>query len=77
MQAMKHVRKGSHPGFETQGRLHQKYKTGISVAPQKDSCPPKLKKNNKKNNSLCSSILQCLYFVTNRSLCIISFTTDH
>ena len=24
-----------HPGFETQGRRHQKSKTGISVAPQK------------------------------------------
>ena len=25
---------GIHPGFETQGRCHQKFKTGISVAPQ-------------------------------------------
>ena len=25
----------SHPGFETQGRHHQKSKTGVSVAPQK------------------------------------------
>ena len=34
-QAMKHACEGSHPGFETQGRHHQKSKTGISVAPQK------------------------------------------
>ena len=26
---------GIHPGFETQGRCHQKSKTGISVASQK------------------------------------------
>ena len=26
---------GIHPGFETQGRHHQKSKTGVSVAPQK------------------------------------------
>ena len=24
-----------HPGFETKARLHQKLKTGVSVAPQK------------------------------------------
>ena len=30
-----------HPGFETQGRYHQKSRRGISVVPQKDSCPPK------------------------------------
>ena len=27
--------KGIHPGFETQGRRHQKSKTGVSVAPRK------------------------------------------
>ena len=27
--------KAAHPGFETQRRRHQKYKTGVSVAPQK------------------------------------------
>ena len=27
--------KVAHLGFETQGRHHQKYKTGVSVAPQK------------------------------------------
>ena len=26
---------GIHPGFETQGRRHQKSKIGVSVAPQK------------------------------------------
>ena len=26
---------GIHPGFETQGRHHQKSKSGVSVAPQK------------------------------------------
>ena len=29
------------PGFETQGRHHQKYKTGVSAAPRKYWCPPK------------------------------------
>ena len=35
MQARKHASEGIHPGFETQGRRHQKPKTGVSVAPQK------------------------------------------
>ena len=40
---------GIHPGFETQGRHHQKSKTGVSVAPQKvHMCPPKIKKKNPK-----------------------------
>ena len=33
-QARKHA-KGIHPGFKTQGRHHQKSKTGVSVAPRK------------------------------------------
>ena len=33
LQARKHT--SIHPGFETQGRRHQKSKTGVSVAPQK------------------------------------------
>ena len=41
--------KGIHPGFETQGRHHQKSKTEESVAPQKDLCSPKI---SKKNNCL-------------------------
>ena len=32
--------KATHSGFETQRRYHQKSKTGVSVAPQKDLCPP-------------------------------------
>ena len=36
----RHAREGIHPGFETQGRHHQS-KTGVSVTPQKDLCPPK------------------------------------
>ena len=40
-QAMKHTSEGIHPGFETQGRRHQKSKRGVSVALQKDRCPLK------------------------------------
>ena len=32
------IGEGIHPGFETQGRSHQKSKTGVSVAPQKRTC---------------------------------------
>ena len=35
------VNKAAHSGFETQMRRHQKSKIGVSVAPQKDLCPPK------------------------------------
>ena len=38
------VTKTAHSGFETQRRCHQKSKTVVSVAPQKDLCPPKIKK---------------------------------
>ena len=34
-QVRKHASEGIHPGFETQGRRHQKSKTGVSVDPQK------------------------------------------
>ena len=34
------VNKAAHSGLETQRRCHQKSKTGVSVAPQKDMCPP-------------------------------------
>ena len=34
-QATKHVNGEIHPVFETQGRSHQKSKTGVSLAPQK------------------------------------------
>ena len=36
MQATKHTSKGIHPGFETQGRSHQKFKTGVPGAHKKD-----------------------------------------
>ena len=41
-----------HPGFETQGRHHQKSKTGVSVAPQKGLMSSKrfLKKKKKKED---------------------------
>ena len=35
VQARKHTSEGIHPGFETQGRCHQKSKIGVSVAPWK------------------------------------------
>ena len=34
--------KATHSGFEIQRKCHQKSKTGVSVAPQKDLCPPKI-----------------------------------
>ena len=40
----KACKRGNHPGFETQGRRHQKSKTGVLVASKKDSCPPKILK---------------------------------
>ena len=32
---IKTCKQGIHPGFETQGGRHQKFKTGVLVAPQK------------------------------------------
>ena len=45
---------GIHPGFETQGRRHQKSKTGVSVAPQKGLVSYKifLKKKKKKKKEI-------------------------
>ena len=34
--------KAAHSGFEIQRRCHQRSKMGVSVAPRKDSCPPKI-----------------------------------
>ena len=34
-------KKGTNPGFNTQGRHHQKCKRGVSLTQQKDFCPPK------------------------------------
>ena len=45
-QARKHA-KGIHSGFETQGRRHQKSKTGVSEAPK--SFKKKKEKKKKKN----------------------------
>ena len=33
MQAIKHGSRGIHPGYETQRKCHQKFKTGVPVAP--------------------------------------------
>ena len=44
MQVTKHVSMEIYPGFETQGRFHQKSETEESVTLKKDLCPPKLKK---------------------------------
>ena len=38
--------KAARSGFETQGRCHQKFETGVSVVPQKGLMPSKNKKNN-------------------------------
>ena len=54
--------KVAHSGFETQNRRHQKSKTGISVAPQKDMCLPK---NFKK--TLVTGISVCLLRQINES----------
>ena len=42
------VNNAAYSGFETQGRHNQKSKIGVSMAPQKDLCPPNffLKKRN-------------------------------
>ena len=49
-QVRKHA-KGIHPGFEIQGRRHQKSKTEVSVAPQKGLMSSKnLRKKEKKSN---------------------------
>ena len=42
MQGDRAHKRGINPGFETQGRRHQKSKTGVSVTHEKDLCPPKL-----------------------------------
>ena len=35
IEVMKHASEGIHRVFETKGRHHQKFKTGVSVSPQK------------------------------------------
>ena len=49
MQVTKREIDGIHAGFETQGRHHEKSRTGVSVAPQKDLCPSKIKKKKFKS----------------------------
>ena len=66
------VNKAAHSGFETQKRYHQKSKTGVPVAPQKDLGPPKIKKKyssfelmekSQSYSKLCCSPSQCEYGV--------------
>ena len=69
-------KRGIHPGFETQGRCHQKSKTGVSVAPQKGLVSSKFKKKvfmvNVKDNSflnrnlisLCKDNMKKIKFLT-------------
>ena len=45
------IQKGIHPEFETQGRCHQKSKTGVSVALRKGLMLSKIKKKNNKDRS--------------------------
>ena len=67
-------KRGIHPGFETQGRRHQKSKTGVSVAQKKDSCPPKffLKKDDVKRSKvpLTKTVLKMLH------VCLICRNTE-
>ena len=49
-------KQGIHPGFETQGRHHQKFKTGVSVAPQKGSMSSKNLKKKKQYESGSASL---------------------
>ena len=52
------------PGFETQGRRHQKSKTGISVAPQKGLMPSKIDALQfflKNDSGFIVKVLACLY----------------
>ena len=52
---------GIHPGFETQGRRHQKSKTGVSVAPRKGLTSCKLKK---KTSVDANKVENCEYVGT-------------
>ena len=51
--------KAAHSSFETQRRHHQKFETGVSVAPKMDMCPTKILK--KKEGSLL-----IVYFIKRR-----------
>ena len=54
---------GIHPGFETQGRCHQKSKTGVSVAPQKGLF---VSSKNFKKKKICSHKFASEIFFRNR-----------
>ena len=49
-------KRGIHPGFETQGRRHQKSKTGVSVVQQKGFMSSNNLKKKKKNRLFSVSI---------------------
>ena len=61
------VNKAAHSGFETQRSRHHKSKTGVSVAPQKDFCSPKIKKNNKDVRLFALMACKSLSSVNRRS----------
>ena len=42
------VKKAALSGFETQRWHHQSFKTGVTVAPRKDMCPPLFLENENK-----------------------------
>ena len=42
-------KRGIHPGFETQGRRHQKSNTGVQWPPKKDLCPLKIYNDRQTN----------------------------
>ena len=54
--------KGIHHSFETQGRCHQKSKTGVSVAPQKGLMSSKNKKKTVMNIGIIMLELRSYYF---------------
>ena len=71
MQVTKHASKGIHPDFVTQNRCHQKSKTGVSVAPQKDLCPPNFfskKKKKKDSPSVFAGGSQIYFHMFTRSI---------
>ena len=73
----KACKQGIHPGFETQGRRHQKSKTGVSVDPRKGLMSSKnlLKKRKKQHlrkitiKMLKESII-CIFLLLAR-LCVL------
>ena len=65
VQARKHASQGIHPGFEIQGRHHQKSKRGVSVVPKKGLVSYKIfKKQKKKRGHKCYSIIMLSLWYT-------------